>query len=95
MTAQAIVKKYRRAIRNRTGATFTHEQLMELARYGVLETLLKLEVEELCPGKNLPTSSETTGLINGETEPPPKFGKLPPMPPKAGKSFIEALVGGN
>lgn len=48
MTYQSIANKFRRALRNRTGATFSLDQLRQLAEAGVLKHLAELESEELC-----------------------------------------------
>ncbi len=45
MTAAAIASKFRRALRNGTGATLTQEQLRQLAEYGVLKTLALREIQ--------------------------------------------------
>lgn len=47
LIAHEIASKIRRALRNQTGATFTHEQLVWMARHGVLELLAKAEIAEL------------------------------------------------
>lgn len=47
VTAERIMSKLKRAIRNGTGATLTFDQIRELAEYGVLETLAVLETREL------------------------------------------------
>lgn len=38
MSAHNLASKFRRAIRNGTGASFTHDQLRELGEYGVLRS---------------------------------------------------------
>ena len=92
MTVQTIAKKFRRALRNGTGATFTPEQLKELAEIGLLKTLAILEAEELCPAKIHPTSSETTGSTNGATA-NPRSGKSPRTNlPHLDRSSIAALT---
>ena len=90
MTAHAIATKYRRALRNRTGATFTLEQLQELASYGVLEFIARIETQELCPAKPARALSENTGLIGGATVVRPKFGRSPE--PSNDLSYIAALT---
>ena len=67
MTAQAIMSKYRRALRNRTGMTLTHEQLQELGEYGVLKLLAEIEADELCPANDQYSKSEITGLPSAGT----------------------------
>lgn len=49
MPAHKIADKFRRSIRNETGATFTLEQMREMASYGMLAELARLEAEELWP----------------------------------------------
>lgn len=49
LSAHAIANKFRRALRNGTGATFTNEQLKALAGWGVLVELSRIEANELCP----------------------------------------------
>ena len=47
MIAHQIAEKFRRAIRNDTGAAFTHAQLLWMAQNGLLLLLAKAEIEEL------------------------------------------------
>jgi hypothetical protein len=48
MSAHAIASKFRRALRNGTGANFTNDELGELGRMGVLVMLAEIEARELC-----------------------------------------------
>lgn len=47
LTGPSVAEKFRRALRNGTGVTFTHQQVVWMARHGVLELLAKAEIEEL------------------------------------------------
>jgi len=89
-TFAAAVSKYRRALRNQTGANFTLDQLREMARHGVLELLARLEAEYLCHEKTPLTSSETTGSTNVGTVKPLALGKS--LTPTNGGSYIAALT---
>lgn len=42
-----VAWKFRRALRNETGATFTHEELVAFAHAGALELATRAENEEL------------------------------------------------
>lgn len=92
MTAQTIASKFRRSLRNGTGATFTLEQMKELASFGVLKMLATKEADELCPETGSP--SENTGSISGGTESPPTSGRSRPIPRNRGPLSIEALSAG-
>ena len=92
MTAQAIYSKFRRALRNETGATLTRDQILELAHLGVFNMLAEKEVEELCPETAAPSSSETTGSTSGGTANRPMSGRLPPR--AAAPLSIAALSAG-
>lgn len=48
MSGHAIAEKFRRALRNGSGATFTLDQLRDMARWGILLDLARREVDELC-----------------------------------------------
>lgn len=65
MTYQSIATKFRRALRNKTGATFTLDQLKQLAEVGVLNHLAQLESEELCATNS---NTATAGSPSDETE---------------------------
>lgn len=94
MTLQSIASKYRRALRNRTGATFTLDQLQELADHGVLALIVKMEAEELCPATRHPSSSEITGSTSVETGSRRTSGKSQPTPASRGPLSIAALSEG-
>jgi hypothetical protein len=89
MTAQAIASKFRRALRNETGVTFTNEQLQELGRLGVLRMLAEKEAEELCPAKIAHTGETPTGSTSGAMA-----NRLSGRSPSrsGGQSYIEALA---
>lgn len=89
MTVQGIASKFRRALRNGTGASFTNEQLRQLGECGVLRLLAEMEAEELCPAKTahtgaIPIGSTSAGMGARKT------GKS--QGPKEGQSYIEALA---
>ena len=94
MSVQNIAAKYRRALRNQTGATFSLEQLEELAGYGVLELIARIEAQELCPAKIAPALSEATGSISVVMERPRQSGRLPATPKSRAPLSIEALSHG-
>lgn len=86
MTYQAIAGKFRRAIRNGTGATFTLDQLLCLADAGVLKQIAELESEELC-ATHLNTAA--TGSPIGETGRPQESTRS--LDANEAQLFIEAL----
>lgn len=86
MTYQSIASKFRRALRNKTGATFTLDQLKQLAEVGVLNHLAQLESEELC-ATNLNTAA--AGSPTAETE--KRQASTRSLGVTEGQSFIEAL----
>lgn len=89
MTYHSIAGKFRRALRNQTGATFTLEQLEHMAEAGILKYLAELESDELCPSKN-PTSSITdTGSTSAGTVRPRTSGRS--LDESEAQSFIAAL----
>lgn len=90
MTAHNIAQKFRRALRNETGATFTHEQLREMARCGVLHLIAKIETEELCPETTAHTEGVNTGSRSAGMDGQRGSGKSLDM--NAGRSFIAALA---
>lgn len=87
MTYQAIAGKFRRALRNGTGATFTQEQLRDMAGAGVLQYLAQLESEELCNATDL--NMAAAGSISGETERRQASTRL--LDANEAQSFIAAL----
>lgn len=48
VTAHALAEKFRRALRNGTGATFTNAELLHLGRIGALLMIAEAETQELC-----------------------------------------------
>jgi len=48
MSLERISQKARRAIRNKTGTTYSPEQIRELAGAGFLHLMSLLEADELC-----------------------------------------------
>lgn len=92
MSAHRIASKIRRALKNEVGITLSFEQLRELADFGLLNTLSRIENEELCPAPALPTSSATTGSTNDVTARHRTSGRLPM--PANDQSYIAALTAG-
>lgn len=70
MTAHAIASKFRRALRNGTGANFSHDQFRQLGEYGILKVLSEIEADELCPAQTAHTSLAITGSTSGGTGTP-------------------------
>jgi hypothetical protein len=89
VTVQTIASKFRRALRNGTGATFTNEQLRQLGECGVLRLLAEMEAEELCPAKIALTGETPIGSTSGETA-NPRSGRS--LSRSEGQSYIEALA---
>ena len=94
MSAQSIMSKYRRALRNGTGMTLSHEQVRELGEYGVLKLLAQIEVEELCPANDQSIKSANTGSASAGTGSRPTSGKLPATARNPAPLSIEALSEG-
>jgi hypothetical protein len=88
-TYEPIAKKFRRALRNQTGATFTLEQLQHMAEAGILKYLAELESDELCPSKNPNSSITDTGSTSGGTAKPRTSGRS--LDESEARSFIAAL----
>lgn len=89
MTASPIASKFRRAMRNKTGANFTYEQLCQLGEYGLLRLLAEKEADELCPAKIVPTGAThigSTSAVMGARH----SGRS--LAPSEGRSYIEALA---
>lgn len=57
MSYQAIASKFRRALRNGTGASFTLDQLHLMADAGILNQLAQLEADELRSQHKVPRTS--------------------------------------
>lgn len=89
MTYQSIAKKFRRALRNQTGATFTLEQLERMAEAGILNYIAQLESDELCPSKNPNSSIMDSGSTSGGTGRRPISGRS--LDASEAQSFIAAL----
>lgn len=83
MSAQAIASKFRRALRNGTGANFTNDELRELGRMGVLVMLAEVEARELCGG---PAYSPV------ETRPAEESSSHRSRGVSDGRAYIEALT---
>jgi hypothetical protein len=60
MSAHAIAQKFRRALRNGSGATFSLDQLREMASWGVLVDLSRIEANEIWPADNVPATQAST-----------------------------------
>jgi len=90
-TVEIIARKFRRALRNGTGLQLTLGQLQELAGYGVLDLIVKIEAQELCPPKTFPALSETTGSISNSTA-SALIGKPKAPQPKLNKASLAALM---
>lgn len=86
MTYQAIAAKFRRALRNETGASFTLDQLRELAEAGFLNHLAQLESEELCAKFS---NTADAGLSSGATEKPQVSTRS--LDASEARSFIDQL----
>lgn len=84
---EPIAKKFRRALRNGTGATFTLEQLEHMAEAGILQYLAKLESDELCKSRSLNMAG--SGSATGATARPPVSGRSHGA--NVGPSFIDQL----
>ena len=80
VSARIIADKLRRALRNRTGVKLSLDQIQELFRLGVIEIVLKNEMEELCLVRTTSTESETIGSKSAAMENLPKSGKSPRQP---------------
>ncbi|CAB5222840.1 hypothetical protein UFOVP368_37 [uncultured Caudovirales phage] len=89
MTAHSIASKFRRALRNETGATFTNDQLRELGRLGVLRMLAEIEAQELCHEKPAPTDATPIGSTSAAMAVRNSGRSLGQA---EGRSYIEALA---
>ena len=94
MSAHSIAQKFRRALRNQTGATISVEQIQQLAEFGILDILAKIENQELWQPRIAPTPLATIGSPSGETENRPMSGKLAAIPRSRAPLSIEALSAG-
>ena len=89
-----IAKKYRRALRNETGAKFTLDELRALVDIGTLDTIIQAEAEEIKGSwarTHHLTSSATTGSTSAATVAAPISGKSPDMTPRQDRTYIAAL----
>ena len=75
-----IAKKLRTAVRNKTGTSFTRDEVLELLKGGIVSSVYRLEekqeMEALCPAndpKTGPINSETAGS-GSETSKGPRSG---------------------
>ena len=92
---QVIASRIRRALRNETGVNLSLAQLCELASYGIIEEILKIEADELCRNLKAPTGETHIGSTNDVTATRPTLGKSPrPEHARAGRdrSYITALA---
>ena len=92
-----VAKKFKRALRNETGTSFSLHELRTLAEAGALDSLQRAETEELkatWAAKHHPTSSATSGSTSGATVNRPKSGKSPVTTPTLDRSAIAALGAG-
>ena len=77
MSGHKVAQQLRRALRNRTGVRFSLEQIQELAEWGVLELVSKIEMNELCRAKTALSSSGTSGSTSVVTASLPTSGRSP------------------
>jgi len=85
MPAHSIADKFRRALRNGTGATFTLDQLREMAGYGLLVELARIEANELWP-VNKPDAADAELKLKR-----PSTGKRPDRGPLSIAVLSEGL----
>ncbi len=92
-TAAAIAHKYRRALKNGTGAHLTLAELQLLAHLGALDLVTRAENEELTNWQEILARipSGNTGSTNAATGNPPVSGRSPQSPPTDDRSYIKAL----
>jgi len=78
--AQDIIDGIRRAIRKGTGVTFTHDQLVEMARLGILHNLAQLEADEICRSIGVAPPGTEPRAVRAEPATPdePRQGEPPP-----------------
>lgn len=88
MSAHSIASKFRRAIRLGTGATFTNEQLKEMASYGILRDLALIEADALCPPAQRDSKEET---ITQQTNLPSPARHQRKRTEAEGRAFLAAL----
>lgn len=92
-TASTIAYKYRRALKNGTGANLTLPELQLLARLGALDLVTRAENEELMYWQEIlvRSSSGTTGSTNAALGRPPASGGLPQSSATDDRAYIKAL----
>ena len=92
-TASTIAHKYRRALKNGTGAKLTFAELQLLAHLGALDLVTRAENEELTNWQEVLAriSSGTTGSTTAATVRPPASGRSPQSPATDDRSYIKAL----
>ena len=91
--ASAIAHKYRRALKNGTGAHLTFAELQLLASLGALDLVTRAENEELTNWQEAVArmSSGTTGSTDVETAKRSASGRSPQSPAMDDRSYIKAL----
>jgi hypothetical protein len=92
-TASAIANKYRRALKNGTGAHLTLPELQLLAHLDVLNLVTRAENEELTNWQEILArmSSGTIGSNSAAAVRPAASGRPPQSPLTDERSFIEAV----
>lgn len=91
-----IARKFRRALRNGTGAHFSRDELRTLADLGVFERLQQaeaIEIQSRWAGQTYATTSVWTDSTGDDTK-GPFVGNSSDVTGKPGRSVIEALVAG-
>lgn len=83
MKAHALAEKFRRALRNGTGATFSYRDLLYMGQMGSLMLLAEAEARELC-GDASEAHSPKLGM-QGINAPDQTQGKSPRQPSEVGK----------
>ena len=94
MSVQNIAAKFRRAMRHGTGASFSNEQMHELASHGVLDLIVRAEADELCRAIPRRSLSATSGLTADVMEDPLAFGKSRLTPKNRAPISIGVLSAG-
>ena len=90
-TASTIAHKYRRALKNGTGANLTLAELQLLAHLGALDLVTRAENEELTiwQGVLARTSRGTTGSTNAATERPSASRRSPQSRATDDRSYLD------
>tara|TARA_R110000787_G_scaffold41162_2_gene101842 strand:+ start:326 stop:622 length:297 start_codon:yes stop_codon:yes gene_type:complete len=94
MTAIAdIARKYRRAIRNETGTSFSFAELQAIVEVGGFDAVVRAELDELRAKCQTEKSSNIRdiGSASEGMEPPPTSGRSPDTRPPLDQFSIEAL----